>query len=142
MLAENNFQDVTYAEGGAKPAKAAPSRDAYAATEPDKTTKLVFPGPRMQLRTQIVGQSCVYELKDLFMLSLEYQEDDIVFVTHRTVPVHAYGQGTENALQAFSEAFDLQWQALVEVPEESLTAGGRKRRQALVDVVAQVTKRA
>jgi hypothetical protein len=138
MLAENNFRDVTYTEGPGRDAKTR-ARDPYAATELGKTTKLEFLGPRMQLRTQIVGGSRVYQLKDLFMLSLEYLEDGIVFVTHRTVPVHAYGRGADAALQAFSEAFDLQWQRLVEAPEASLTPGGIKRRQAMQAVVTGAT---
>lgn len=140
MLAENNFRDVTYTEGTGGDARPTRSRDPYAATELGKTTNLVFPGPRMQLRTQILGEGRAYQLKDLFMLSLEYLEDGIVFVTHRTVPVHAYGRGADAALQAFSEAFDLQWQRLVEAPEASLTPGGVKRRQAMQDVVASVTQ--
>ena len=141
MLAENDLRNATYAEGHAGSASRQAWRDSYAATEPGKTTNLVFPGPRMQLRTQIVAESRVYELKDLFVVSLEYLEDEIVFVTHRTVPVHAYGRGPIEALRAFSEAFDLQWRSLVETPEDSLTAGGIKRRRAMQAVVASVNEK-
>jgi hypothetical protein len=141
MLAENDLRDVTYAEGHAGSGGKYASRDSYAPTELGKTTNLVFPGPRMQLRTQVVAESRVYELKDVFVVSLEYLEDDIVFVTHRTVPVHAYGRGLKEALAAFSEAFDLQWRSLVEAPEDSLTPGGLKRRHAMQAVVGSVVEK-
>lgn len=139
MLAESDLQNITYAEGQSSPTGRAVPRDLYAATEPGTTTNLVLPGPRMQLRTQIVAASCVYELKDVFGVDLDYLEDDVVFVSHRTVPVHAYGGSLEEALSAFSEAFDLQWRSLVDVPESSLTDGGVKRRRAMQAVVAKVS---
>lgn len=95
----------------------------------------------MELRTQIITGQRVYELKDLFVVDLEYLEDDIVFVSHRTVPVHAYGRGLKEALRAFGEAFDMQWRNLVEVPKDCLTPGGLKRRHALESVVANVFDR-
>ena len=135
MLAEN---DITYAEGPSGSTPKAASRDAYAATEPGKTTNLVFPGPRMQLRTQIVVGARVYELKDVFVVDIDYLEDDVVFVSHRSVPVHAYGNGLPEALSAFSEAFDHQWRSLVDVDESSLTGGGVKRRRERQAVVVSV----
>ncbi len=139
MLAENDLRNITYAEGHSGPTGKVTPRDSYAATELGKTTNLVLPGPRMQLRTQIVAESRVYELKDLFVVDLEYLEDDIVFVSHQTVPVHAYGRGPKEALRAFSEAFDLQWRSLVDTPESNLTVGGLKRRRAMEAVVASVS---
>lgn len=93
----------------------------------------------MQLRTQIVAASRRYELKDVFVVNIEYLEDDVVFVSHRTVPVHAYGGSLNEALGAFSEAFDHQWRNLVEVPESSLTNGGLKRRHAMQAVIDRVS---
>jgi hypothetical protein len=142
MLAENDLRNITYAEGHSGSAGKPTTKDSYAATEPGKTTNLVFPGPRMQLRTQIAAESRVYELRDLFVVELEYLEDEIVFVSHRTVPVHAYGRGPKEALQSFGEAFDIQWRSLVDVPESSLTAGGLRRRHAMESVVAKVSERA
>lgn len=139
MLAENDLRNVTYTDGHSSAPSKPLSRDSYAATEQGKTTNLVFPGPRMQLRTQIVAQARVYELRDLFVVDLEYLDDDIVFVSHRSVPVHAYGRGANEALRAFGEAFDLQWRSLVEVPEDSLTPGGIRRRRAMESVVASVS---
>lgn len=138
MLAENDYRNITYAEGSSDSTPKAASRDAYAATEPGKTTNLVFPGPRMQLRTQIVVGGRVYELKDVFVVDIDYLEDDVVFVSHRSVPVHAYGNGLREALSAFSEAFDHQWRSLVDVDESSLTDGGVKRRREMKAVVASV----
>ncbi len=140
MLAENDLRNITYAEGHSGPAGKVMSRDSYAATEPGKTTNLVFPGPRMQLRTQIVSASRIYELKDVFVVNIDYLEDDVVFVSHRTVPVHAYGSSLNEALGAFTEAFDHQWRNLVDVPESSLTEGGVKRRRAMQAVVEKVSR--
>jgi hypothetical protein len=139
MLAEKYQRESSYAEASARPASKLVPRDSYEATEPGKTTDLVFPGPRMQMRTEIVAAARRYELDGVFVVNIEYLEDDIVFVSHRTVPVHAYGNSLAEALGTFGEAFDMQWRSLVDVAETSLTAGGVKRRRAMEGVVARVS---
>jgi len=93
----------------------------------------------MQMRTEIVSEARRYELAGVFVVNIEYLESDVVFVSHRTVPVHAYGNSLADALSTFGEAFDLQWRSLVDVPEASLTEGGIKRRDAMEAVVARVS---
>ena len=139
MLAEKYQRESSYAEASDRPASKLVPRDSYEATEPGKTTDLVFPGPRMQMRTEIIAAARRYELGGVFVVNIEYLEDDIVFVSHRTVPVHAYGNSLAEALGTFGEAFDMQWRSLVDVAEGSLTAGGVKRRRAMEAVVARVS---
>jgi len=139
MLAEKHQSETSYAEASARPANKSVPRDSYEPTEPGKTTDLVFPGPRMQMRTEIVSEARRYELAGVFVVNIEYLESDVVFVSHRTVPVHAYGNSLADALSTFGEAFDLQWRSLVDVPEASLTEGGIKRRDAMEAVVARVS---
>lgn len=139
MRAERHQREISYAEASARPASKAVPGDSYEPTEPGKTTDLVFPGPRMQMRTEIVAAKRRYELVGVFVVNIEYLEDEVVFVTHRTVPVHAYGKSLAEALSAFGEAFDMQWRSLVDVAEASLTEGGIRRRQAMKAVVARVT---
>jgi hypothetical protein len=139
MLAERHQKETSYAEASARPAIKAVPRDSYEPTEPGKTTDLVFPGPRMQMRTEIVAATRRYELQGVFVVNIEYLEEDVVFVSHRTVPVHAYGSSLAEALSTFGEAFDMQWRSLVDVPEASLTEGGIKRRRAMEAVVARVS---
>ncbi|HEX4338511.1 MAG TPA: hypothetical protein VH062_21550 [Polyangiaceae bacterium] len=75
----------------------------------------------------------------MFVIDLAYLDDDgQVFASHRSLPVHGYGPDEGTALAAFCEAFDFQWRHLVEQPEESLTAGGKKRRQAMTAAVQSI----
>lgn len=137
MPAINELRDVTHAEGASfsKPA----AKETYAAASPGASSRLIFPGPRMQVQTQInVGQRR-YVLKDMFVIDLEYGRDDDgqlqVFASHRTLPVHGHGGSQAEALVVFCDAFDFQWRHLVEVPEDSLTEGGKRRRRAMQNAV-------
>jgi hypothetical protein len=92
----------------------------------------------MQVQTRIVVDDRQYVLKDMFVIDLEYLEDEgqvQIFASHRTLPVHGYGADQREALQAFCKAFDFQWRHLVQVPEDSLTEGGKRRRDAMLAVV-------
>jgi len=137
MLARNELSDVTYAEAKVGSSGRAVQRDSYAPTEPG-AVGLVFPGPRMQLRTEIVAGGRRYVLKDVFVVDLSYLDEGEVFASHRSLPVHGHGSDLQAALGAFCDAFDFQWRNLVDVPEESLTAGGIRRRDAMQNAVKEV----
>jgi hypothetical protein len=93
----------------------------------------------MQVRMQIAAGHRRYDLKGMFVIDLAYLEDEgEVFASHRSLPVHGYGKNEGMALAAFCEAFDFQWRHLVEVPDESLTEGGKRRRQAMQAAVQSV----
>jgi hypothetical protein len=77
-------------------------------------------------------------LRDVFVIELSYLPDGEVFACHRRLPVHAHGANQQAALSAFCDAFDFQWRNLVDVPEEQLTSGGLKRRQAMLEAVEKV----
>lgn len=115
--------------------------EGYSPANQEPCLKLVFPGPRMQLQAVIVTPERSFLLKGMFVVQLSYLEDGTVFASHRELPVHGYGPNQKAALAAFSEMFDVQWRNLVEVAETALTAGGLRRRKALVDAVAAVAER-
>ncbi|GMV15497.1 MAG: hypothetical protein AMXMBFR56_37210 [Polyangiaceae bacterium] len=141
MQAENSLCDATYAEGHTAGFPKTAHKETYAAASPGASTHLIFPGPRMQVRTQIAVGERRYDLKDVFVIDLEYMEEDDqvqVFASHRTLPVHGYGADQPEALRDFCEVFDFQWRHLVDVPEESLTPGGKRRRQAMLNAVEKV----
>lgn len=141
MLAANQLKDFTNADDGVPTSKKTGSGDSYAPATPGATTRLIFPGPRMQVRTQIVAGPRRYNLKGMFVIDLEYLDDEgQVFASHRTLPVHGYGGDQGDALEAFCEAFDVQWRHLVDVQEDTLTDGGRRRRQAMRDAVETVVE--
>lgn len=139
MLPANQLRDFTKADDGAPASRRTGSGESYAPATPGASTRLIFPGPRMQVRTQIVAGPRCYNLKGMFVVDLEYLDDDgQVFASHRSLPVHGYGSDQGEALEAFCEAFDFQWRQLVEAPEESLTAGGKKRASAMREAVQSV----
>jgi hypothetical protein len=138
MQAVNQLKDVTWAEDSGVTEKSSPA-ESYTAATPGVSTRLVFPGPRMQVRTQIVCSGRRYNLKDMFVIDLAYIEDEgEVFASHQRLPVHGYGRDQGKALAAFCEAFDFQWRHLVEVLESTLTEGGQRRRRAMLEVVQSV----
>ena len=93
----------------------------------------------MQLQTEIVTNSRRYALKNLFVVNLSYLEDEgKVFAEHSTLPVHGYGETPQEAILSFFESFDFQWRNLVEVSEDSLTSGGKRRREAMMGAVREV----
>lgn len=137
MLAESILQDVTEAEG--QPLRVQkPRPERYVPAEPLQESGLVFPGPRMQLRAQIVWGDRRYHLRDVFVIDLTYAEGAEVFANHRSLPVHGHGSRQKDALESFCEAFDFQWRNLVDVDEASLTPGGLRRRRAMIDAVEKV----
>ena len=139
MLAANKLWDVTKAGDGSVVAGKPEVEEYASANSVRPSTRLIFPGPRMQVQTQVVAGDRRYVLKDMFVIDLEYGKDDDgqlqVFASHRALPVHGQGGSQAEALAAFCEAFDFQWRHLVEVPEDSLTEGGRLRRQAMRNAV-------
>lgn len=138
MLAENLANGDTYApaEGlGRVVQRREP--DSYVPTQPAGATSLVLPGPAMQLRSQIVAGERYYLLNEFFVIEFEFGDDE-VFATHRSLPVHGNGSTQQDALESFCATFDFQWRTLVEVPEDTLTAGGRRRRALMTGAVSQV----
>ncbi len=112
-------------------------RDAYQPT--NASTKLFFlPGPKMQVRTFIPAGERRYELCGAFVVDFEFLPDNTVFASHRSLPVHGYGESVERALDEFFAAFDMQWRNLIEVAESTLTPGALDSRAALRSVVASV----
>jgi hypothetical protein len=138
MPAMNHLRDVTMAEDGPTTPSAREISESYAPATPGIPSRLIFPGPRMQVRTQIQFNRRRYTLRDVFVIDLSYTEDGEVFASHRVLPVHGYGTDQRAALDAFCEAFDFQWRHLVEPSEDGLTEGGRRRRKAMQEVVQNV----
>lgn len=143
MLAAHKLGDMTKAEDGGSELFRIKDADEYEpANSVRPPSRLIFPGPRMQIQTRIFAGVRRYVLKDMFVIDLEYSEEEDgqlqVFASHRILPVHGHGPGQPEALAAFCEAFDFQWRHLVEVPEDSLTDGGKRRRQAMRDAVERV----
>src|SRR5260221_9658124 len=102
-------------------------------------SRLVFPGPKMRVQTRIVWRDRHYALRGIFAIEFREVDGGIVLATHRQLPVHGHGSSQEEAIEAFCEAFDLQWRSLVEVDETSLTSGGRDRRRAMQAAAERVT---
>lgn len=138
MLAATEARNFTSTEGSAECRIRSVPEESYVSADTNRTARLVFPGPRMQLQTEIVTSYRRYILKDLFVVNLSYLEDRTVFAEHASLPIHGYGETSEEAIGSFFESFDFQWRSLVEVPEDSLTAGGQRRRAAMNDVVKNV----
>src|SRR5690606_28316758 len=138
MLAESLSNGDTYASAQGLESKALRREpDSYVPVGAAGGTSLVLPGPTMQLRSQIlVGGRC-YALKELFVIEFEFGDGE-VFATHRTLPVHGNGSTQQEALESFCSSFDFQWRHLVESPPENLTRGGRKRRELMLEAVANV----
>lgn len=137
MVAAAKLCDFTQAEGVDVRVPARP-RDSYAAATAPETSRLLFPGPRMQVQTVIQAGGREYSLRGMFVIEFEMAEDDLVFARHRTLPVDGHGSTQLEAVGSFCETFDFQWRNLVEVDERELTESARQRRQAMRDVVANV----
>jgi len=133
---------LTEAEDGSSDFRSEEAEEYAPANSVRPSSSLIFPGPRMQVQTRIVMGSRRYVLKDMFVIDLEYaknQDEQLqVFASHRTLPVHGHGGDQGEALMAFCEAFDFQWRHLVDVPEDSLTESGKRRRQALKNAVERI----
>lgn len=140
MLTERKLGESTYAEGREAIRPRSAEDGSYVAAEPGQSTRLVFPGPRMQLRTQIHAGGRTYSLSGVFVIQIDYLDDADVFAYHRTLAVHGYGKNQDKALAAFCESFDFQWRNLVDVPEDALTPGGKRRRAALEAAVESVSE--
>lgn len=99
-----------------------------------------FEGPRMSFQVTLRSGPRVYRLRGAFAIKLEYLGDGTVFASHENLPVHGYGRSVDDALQSFSEMFDLQWRELVEIdePEVRLTSGARRDRERLQSIVQNV----
>lgn len=125
---------------GDDPANPTP-RDPYVPASPNIATKLILPGPKMQVRHEISVGDRRYRLQGMFVIDIEYLAEGGVFASHRSLPVDGYGGDQVAALAAFYEAFDFQWRHLVEVDEETLTEGGVRRRRAMEQAVASFENR-
>jgi hypothetical protein len=131
-------RDFTSAEGnsGWQPGRIAD--EMYVSADTNRTSSLVLPGPRMQLQTEIMTNGRRYVLKDLFVVHLSYLDENKVFAEHATLPIPGYGETFEEAIESSFRSFDFQWRNLVEVSEDSLTLGGKRRAMALKSVVSDV----
>lgn len=138
MLATAEARCFTSAEGSSSGRFRSVTETTYVSADTNHSTELIFPGPRMQYQMVIPAGSRRYHLKDWFVVNLNYLENGQVFADHSTLPIHGYGDNLTEALNAFCEAFDFQWRNLVEVPEDSLTPGGKRRRSALNEAVKDV----
>ncbi len=124
----------------ATPPESRPKRathEPYASATPG-VTKLILPGPRMQLQTQITVANRRYFLRGAFIIELREVEPDCFVATHRVLPVQGDGSTPMEAIESFFETFDFQWRHLVEVDENTLTEGGRRRRYAMQRAVEKV----
>lgn len=95
-------------------------------------------GPRQQLVPSIVTDDRVYVLRGAFVLDIEYQENDTVFVYHHSLPVSGYGDDVDGALDSFCEAFDVQYRGLVESDPEELTPAARAAAKEIEAAVTEV----
>jgi len=139
MPATAEARHFTLVEGATGGTDCCVPSDPYVSADTSHTTRLFIPGPRMQLQTEIIANSRRYKLRELFVVTLSYLEaEEKVFAEHASLPVHGYGETAEEAIHSFYDSFDLQWRHLVEVPEESLTPGGKRRREALQRAVSDV----
>ena len=93
---------------------------------------------RMQVVIQIEGDGRVYRLRGAFVIQLEYLDDDTIFASHKNLPVHGYGAGLDDAIEAFAAMFDVQWRSLVDADVSALTVHARNVRGRLQAVVESV----
>ena len=138
MQAAAEARCFTSAEGSSSGRVRSVTETTYVSADTNHSTELIFPGPRMQYQMVIPAGSRRYHLKDWFVVNLSYLDDGQVFADHGSLPVHGYGDNMNEAMNAFCEAFDVQWRSLVEVSEDSLTSGGKRRRAALREAVKDV----
>ncbi len=97
--------------------------------------------PRLWVIAAIVRPNRVFRLRGTFLADIEHLDDGTVFVQHRSVPVHGYGPDERQAMEAFEEAFELQWENLVERPLHELTVSAKEMRELLRHAVADVSGR-
>lgn len=105
------------------------------------STRVFFPGPRMQMEHGIDVGSRRYVLNGFFVIELEHEGDGVdaaVYASHRSLPVSGFGRDAKEALQAFYDAFDHQYRHLVEVEPDSLTAWARQMREAMKRAVVRI----
>ena len=114
--------------------------DVSVGTSGENATSLIF-SPRLRIAAAIVRPNRVFRLRGTFVFNMSELEDGTVCVEHRDLPVQGYGPGDAAALAAFEEAFELQWENLVERPADELTPHARSLRDHFVEVVLEVVSR-
>ena len=82
----------------------------------------------------VTGPFRTFELKRPMVLNLE-PFDGSFKATHSKLAVCGYGSSEEEAMEDFCEAFEVQWEALVECSSECLTEAARREAQNMRDVV-------
>lgn len=83
-----------------------------------------------------VGTRRYYLCKDF---TIEFVEtDNGLIASHRSLPMIGIGSDREEALRSFYDSFDFQWRSLVDFDPNSLTNGGKLRRQAMCAVVDSI----
>lgn len=124
------------------PPERRPTPSPYTAATGGAATSVIYKSfrPKQHVTVDLVYRDRIYRLKGTFVIDVEHLDDgDTVFVSHRSLPVHGYGDTLAEALAAFAEAFDLQWIRLVEEEDSSkLTPSGLRSRSALEGVVESV----
>lgn len=83
----------------------------------------------------------VFRLRGTFVVQMTELDDGTVVVGHRELPVDGYGPTGAEALAAFEEAFELQWENLVERPVDELTPYARALRERFLALVEEVLPR-
>lgn len=140
MSVAAHLDDFTQATPPESAPRCSTPHEPYVSATPG-VTKLIFPGPRMQLKTHIAVANRRYLLRGAFIIELREVEPDLFVATHRELPVEGDGSTPVEAIESFCETFDFQWRHLVEVDESALTEGGRRRRRAMQSAVEKVLTR-
>lgn len=103
-----------------------------------RSSSLVFPGPRVKLVNRFTSGGRTFVLRGPFFIEFEFFKDGSMCARHRTLPVSGFGETQEEALEAFAEAFGLQWEHLAIEDPGPLTEGGKRRREAMRTSVERV----
>jgi hypothetical protein len=127
---------ITLASGF--PVPKAPDRAQYAlAADAPRVSKLVYDGPRLRMQVVLDGGARRYFLRGVFVVEFAH-DGDSVFASSRGLPVSGIGADDLGALEDFCASFDFQFRNLVDVDPATLTAGGRRRREAMSGAVERV----
>lgn len=141
-----SFEDVSPADSSSSGTSRYRARRRRAAPAPsvragaDNVTSLIL-SSRLRVSAVIVRPTRVFRLRGTFVVEMEQLEDGTVFVRHRELPVHGYGPNDAAALEAFEEAFEVQWEHLVECPDNDLTPHARGLREQLRAAIQEIQPR-